>query len=128
MIQDVLRSADPEAVTKYQEMSRMRPFDEDTAEIVDLIIEEGLSAWMAAKRVSLNSNRSLSSLYYRARVVVADMMSYFAGVTVSDLVGDLVKDGQVRVPGELTSEFRKACEESEIKFEEWSVFYIREEG
>lgn len=129
-LQDVLRSTDEEEIRKYQRMARMHPYDPDTAELVDLIIEEGLSAWLAAKKLyeSDNSNRSLSTLYYRARVITSDMLEVFSGITVSSLIGELMRKGQVKVPGEMASDFRAGLAESGIEYDEWSVFYRREDN
>jgi len=111
-LQNLIKNADPERIQQYLDWAKMHPRDPDRVDIIESIIESGLSPYRAAKRrhVSGLSHRSFKTLYYHARMVTQDLYE-FLGLTVESTMRRLVIHGEAHCSRDQLSTVREACDQ-----------------
>jgi hypothetical protein len=86
--QEVLSRADPAKIENYLWLARRQPRDEDRYQLRLRIVEQGMTAFRAAKDLfgtGLNDRASFDGLYYIARQVEDDIMEFFEAPTAVSL-------------------------------------------
>jgi len=122
-IQELIKNADPDRVEEYLRLARTHPYDPDKAEMTEMIVEQGMSTFLAAKEQAeyTTEGRSLNTLHYHARMIVEDLYQ-FLGAPIQDLVLELQIKGEVTCPRDRVYELRKACEDMGYLVREDIVF------
>jgi hypothetical protein len=87
------------------------PVDPDRYEVFRLLVEEGLTPWLAARKrlESGESSRTQSTLYYMARQIVKTIRERF-GVFAEPYIDELLEQGTVRVDSMMVEDIRAALE------------------
>jgi len=96
-----------EDIYRSIEGSKLR-LDPDDYEIFQAILQMGLSAWGAAQKVFSEgiSNRDLSSIYRRARVLEEDILKHF-NISIKKMASELLEGKRIECPDELDVPFQK---------------------
>jgi|GEM_PF-3833362 len=87
-VHEVLSQADPTKIENYLWLSHRQPRDEDRYQLRLRIVEQGMTAYRAAKDLfgtGLSNRASFDGLYYIARQVEDDIMEFFEASTAVSL-------------------------------------------
>lgn len=109
-VQDIIKDSDPKRIQQFLANAGQEPRDEDVYQMAKMIVDQGMSAYQAAKTRAESgaSIRSIYTLYYHSRLIVSEIYRYLTG-DISDVIAELSKNGEVYIPQDLVPEVKKAA-------------------